>query len=213
MSSIPNLLSLGDIADIRSGYTFREGVDEVSSNSQADAHVVQIKDVRNIWERTNTPLIQAQQLPLIRWEGSNKAFASPSSVLLPARGAKGGYFRASYLSSDQQGQLPVVVSSQLLIITTKQGVLPEFLCWSLNRPAMQYWLSEGAGSQGTNIVMLNTKVAKELKLEIPTLATQEKILYLNKLWEQEQQLTQALLKNRETMLQGMFQNLLKEKKQ
>lgn len=78
---------------------------------------------------------------------------------------------------------------------------------------MQYWLSEGAGSQGTNIVMLNTKVAKELKLEIPTLATQEKILYLNKLWEQEQQLTQALLKNRETMLQGMFQNLLKEKKQ
>ncbi len=78
---------------------------------------------------------------------------------------------------------------------------------------MQYWLSEGAGSQGTNIVMLNTKVAKELKLEIPTLATQEKILHLNKLWEQEQQLTQALLKNRETMLQGMFQNLLKEKKQ
>jgi restriction endonuclease S subunit len=213
MSSIPNLVSLGDIADIRTGYTFREGVNEVPLNSQADAHVVQIKDVRNTWEITNTPLIQAQQLPLIRWEGSNKAFASPGSVLLPARGAKGGYFRASYLSSDQQGQLPVVVSSQLLIITTKQGVLPEFLCWSLNRPAMQYWLSKGAGSQGTNIVMLNTKVAKELKLEIPTLATQEKILYLNKLWEQEQQLTQALLKNRETMLQGMFQNLLKEKKQ
>ncbi len=34
---------------------------------------------------------------------------------------------------------------------------------------------------------------------------------LNELWEKEQQLTQALLSNRETMLQGMFQHLLMEK--
>ena len=58
--------------------------------------------------------------------------------------------------------------------------------------------------------MLNTKLAGELQLEIPSLKTQHKILHLNRLWEQEQQLTQALLKNRDIMLQGMFQQLLKE---
>lgn len=210
MSSTTNLKSLGDIADIRTGYTFREKVEEISKNG--NAHVAQIKDVRSLWEETNTSLFCPQQLPKICWQGKDKAFVKPGSVLLPARGSKGGYFRASSLiSSDEENQLPVVVSSQFLVITPKESVLPEFLCWSLNQPAMQYWLAEGAGSQGSSIVMLNTKVAKELKLEVPSLEIQQKILHLNQLWEQEQQLTQALLKNRETMLQGMFQQLLKEK--
>jgi restriction endonuclease S subunit len=210
MSSTTNLKPLGDIADIRTGYTFRERVEEISKNG--NAHIAQIKDVRSLWEKTNTSLCWPQQLPKICWQGKDNAFVNPGSVLLPARGSKGGYFRASYLiSSDEEDPLPVVVSSQFLVITPKESVLPEFLCWSLNQPAMQYWLAEGAGSQGSSIVMLNTKVAKELKLEIPSLETQQKILHLNQLWEQEHHLTHALLKNRETMLQGMFQQLLKEK--
>lgn len=210
MSSTTNLKSLGDIADIRTGYTFREKVEEVSEHG--NAHIAQIKDVRGRWEETNSSLLRPRQLPQICWQGKDKAFVHSGSVLLPARGSKGGYFRASCLiSSDEEDQLPVVVSSQFLVITPKASVLPEFLCWSLNQPAMQYWLAEGAGSQGSSIVMLNTKVAKELKLEIPSLETQQKILHLNQLWEQEQKLTHALLKNRETMLQGMFQQLLKEK--
>lgn len=201
--------ALGDIADIRSGFTFREKIDELTSGG--NAHVAQIKDVRSAWETTHTAMLHAHQLPMINWEGKDKAFASPGTVLLPSRGSKGGYFRASCLVSDQSSELPVVVSSQFLIITPKQGILPEFLCWSLNRPEMQHWISEGAGSQGTSLVMLNATTAKALQLNIPTLAIQQKIVHLNELWEKEQQLTQALLNNRETMLQGMFQHLLMEK--
>ncbi|MDY7220292.1 restriction endonuclease subunit S [Denitrificimonas sp. JX-1] len=203
------LKALGDIADIRTGFTFREKVEEVSVGG--NAHVAQIKDVRSAWETTHTARLHAHQLPMIKWEGKDKAFASLGTVLLPSRGSKGGYFRASCLVPDQSSELPVVVSSQFLVITPKQGILPEFLCWSLNRPEMQHWISEGAGSQGTSLVMLNAKLAKELELAIPDLSTQQKILHLNELWEKEQQLTQALLSNRETMLQGMFQHLLMEK--
>lgn len=203
------LKALGDIADIRTGFTFREKVEELSSGG--NAHVAQIKDVRSAWELTNTATLQAQQLPLIKWEGKDNAFVSPGTVLLPSRGSKGGYFRASCLVSSQSSELPVVVSSQFLVITPKQGLLPEFLCWSLNRPEMQHWIAEGAGSQGTSLVMLTAKAAKALELKIPDLSTQQKILRLNELWEKEQQLTQALLNNRETMLQGMFQHLLMEK--
>lgn len=203
------LKALGDIADIRTGFTFREKVEEVSVGG--NAYVAQIKDVRSAWEQNNTAMLQAHQLPMINWEGKDNAFVSPGTVLLPSRGSKGGYFRASCLVSGHPSELPVVVSSQFLVITPKQGILPEFLCWSLNRPEMQHWISEGAGSQGTSLVMLNAKLAKELELAIPNLSTQQKILHLNELWEKEQQLTQTLLNNRETMLQGMFQHLLMEK--
>lgn len=202
------LKALGDIADIRSGFTFREKIDELPSGG--NAHVAQIKDVRNAWETTQSALLKAHQLPRIQWEGKDKAFVSPGTVLLPSRGSKGGYFRASCLVSDQSTELPVVVSSQFLILTPKPGILPEFLCWSLNRPDTQYLLSEGM-SQGSSIVMLNTANAAAIQLNVPPLAIQHKIVRLNALWEQEQQLTQALLQNRERMLQGMFQHLLLEK--
>lgn len=203
------LKPLGEVADIRTGFTFREKIAELSQGG--NAHVAQIKDVRSAWEATDTSSLQAQQLPLISWEGKDTAFAGPGTVLLPSRGAKGGYFRASWLRPDPQSSLPIVVSSQFLIITPKQGVLPEFLCWLLNRSGTQHRISEGAGAQGTSLVMLSVKAAKEIELEIPTIATQQKIVQLNELWEKEKQLTQALLNNRETMLQGTFQQLLMEK--
>src|SRR5690606_36640860 len=85
---------LGEVADIRTGFTFREKIAELSQGG--NAHVAQIKDVRSAWEATGTSNLQAHQLPLISWEGKDSAFAGPATVLLPSRGAKGGYFRASW---------------------------------------------------------------------------------------------------------------------
>lgn len=51
------LKALGDLADIRTGFTFREKVEELSSGG--NAHVAQIKDVRSVWEHTNTATLQA----------------------------------------------------------------------------------------------------------------------------------------------------------
>ena len=208
MRKATRLKALGDIAEVRTGFTFREKVEEISTGG--NAHVAQIKDVRGVLEATYTTELRAHQLPQINWQGKDKAFVNPGAVLLPARGAKGGYFRASYLMPDSKSDLPVVVTSQFLVIIPKPGVLPEFICWSLNRPEMQHMLSEGAGSQGTSLVMLSTKAAKSLELAVPNITIQKKIVHLNELWENEQQLTQALLNNRETMLQGMFQHLLME---
>ncbi|MFB2757900.1 restriction endonuclease subunit S [Shewanella xiamenensis] len=204
-----NLVALSEIAEIRSGFTFREKVEEVSAE-EGNAHVAQIKDVRAVYESTNSSVLKASQLPCINWEGKDKAFAETEVVLLPARGARGGYFRASILSDDPDAQYPVVVSSQFLIIKPNNNVLPAFLCWALNQNSIQHALSDGAASQGTSIVMLSAKIASELKLEIPSIDIQQKILHLNELWEHEQRLTHALLKNRELMMQGMFNQLLKD---
>lgn len=209
MSFTTHQKALAEIASIRTGYTFRGKVAELPEGG--NAHIAQIKDARSSWEATNRSTLDADQLPRIQWEGKDKAFVGAGSVILPARGSKGGYFRASCITQNNDA-LPLIVSSQFLIITPNDAVLPEFLCWSLNQPALQYWLAEGAGSQGSSIVMLTAKMAKELTLDIPSLETQRKILHINQLWEQEQELTKALLKNRETQMQGMFQQLLKESK-
>lgn len=205
-----NVKALGEIASLRTGFTFRGKIEELPPGA-GNAHIAQIKDVREAWTATNSISLMASQLPLIDWTGKSNAFVKPGAVLLPSRGSRGGYFQASCLASDDKSSLPVVASSQLLILTPEPGVLPEFLCWSLNRPSNQYWLSEGSGSQGGGIVMLTAKLVGELKLEVPSIDTQRKILDLNQMWEREQVLTQALLDNRKAMLHGMYQQLLKEK--
>ena len=149
--------------------------------------------------------LPVQSLPQINWTGKDKAFVSTGSVLVPARG---GYFKASYLVPTDRDLMPVVVSSQFLILTPADDVLAEFLCWSLNQPAMQRALIDS--SQGTSIPMLKAETLKQLKIAVPSLKTQQQIIELNRLWEHELQVNQALLKNRENMLKGVFQQLLKE---
>lgn len=207
-----NLRLLSDIADIRTGYTFREKVDEVEE-SIGTARIAQIKDVREIAETSNSFLLDPSKLPAIDWQGKDKALVDSGTVILPSRGSRGGYFQASCVMQSSGDALPLVVTSQFLVITPKADVLPEFLCWSLNQPAIQFLLSEGAGSQGSAMaVMLKTSIGNEIQLTIPSIETQKKILHLNQLWEKEQALTQALLTNRKTMLQCMFQQLLNENK-
>ncbi|EJF4459409.1 TPA: restriction endonuclease subunit S [Vibrio parahaemolyticus] len=207
-----NLRLLSDIADIRTGYTFREKVDEVEE-SIGTARIAQIKDVREIAETSNSFLLDPSQLPAIDWQGKEKALVSAGTVILPSRGSRGGYFQASCVMQSSGDALPLVVTSQFLVITPKADVLPEFLCWSLNQPAIQFLLSEGAGSQGSAMaVMLKTSIGNEIQFTIPSIERQKKILHLNQLWEKEQALTQVLLTNRKTMLQGMFQQLLNENK-
>jgi len=204
MKQSPNQTSLAQIADIRSGFTFRGKIDEVPSGN---AHVIQIKDIRKYQDGTNSDLIKSEELPRIHWDGRANALVMPNTVLLPARG---GYFRAAYTGADSSA-LPIIASSQFILIRPKSDkVTAEFICWSLNQPRLQRYL-EDIASQGSSIPMLSTAAARALKLDIPSLATQHKILDLNRIWAQEQQFTRDLLNNRERMLQGMFLQLLKEK--
>ena len=69
--------------------------------------------------------------------------------------------------------------------------------------AEEIWLVNGRARQFP-VVRISSFPLSEAYLD------KSRILHLNRLWEQEQQLTQALLKNRDIMLQGMFQQLLKE---
>ncbi|TVZ41158.1 type I restriction modification DNA specificity protein [Alteromonadaceae bacterium 2753L.S.0a.02] len=204
MPLLKNLRALGDISEVRTGYTFRSKIQEVEP-PRGNAHIAQIKDARSLWQNTKNTTIAAHQLPLIAWQGKPSAFVEPGTVLLPARG---GYCRACCVVNSESSQLPVIASSQFLMIKPHASVLAEFLCWSLNQPHTQRALEDA--SQGSNIALLKATTLQQFKLAIPPLTAQQKVLNINRLWQQEQKLTQQLLNNRAAELQVVFRYLVSE---
>lgn len=206
MSNLKKSLKLSDLAEIRTGFTFREKIEEVESGN---AHVLQIKDVRNISTDKCGYLLIADALPQINWQGKDNAIVSPECVLLPCRGE---YLKAHLFveSKESSKSLPLIVSSQFLIITPNKKVQPKYLCWYLNQSTVQHELRKE--SQGSKMPMLSVSSVSQLEVEVPNIDIQQHIIELNRIWEQEQILTQQLLKNREQMMLGMFKQLLKGNK-
>lgn len=203
MSNTRKQLKLSDVADVRTGFTFREKIEELPVGN---AHIVQIKDVRHIRDITQSQQIYTNQLPLIDWKGKAHLLIDSECVLLPCRGE---YIKAHFFAGNHKESkaLPLIVSGQFLILTSNQHVLPEYLCWYLNQPIVQYELRQGG--QGSKIPMLSVSMISKYEIEVPSLDIQQHIIALHRTWEQEKRLTQQLIKNREQMMQGIFQQLLK----
>lgn len=198
------IVKLSSVAEIRQGFTFREKVIEIDAGN---AHIVQIKDIRQPEQVEWGMQLCPEILPKMDWQGKDQAKIVDDCVLLPCRGE---YLKAHYLTVEERSKsaLPIIASSQFLILTPKPTILTEYLCWYLNQTTVQQRLRQGG--QGTKILMLSVASMNDFLIAVPSLDTQRQIVALNRLWEQEQVLTQKLLQNREQMMQGVFQQLLKE---
>lgn len=194
------LCLLNEIAQIHTGFTFRGKVEEAADGN---AYLVQIKDTRSHWQNQASSRIAIDALPKIHWQG--KSYAKAGSVLLPSRGE---YLRASCLQTQDGDCLPIVASSQFFVINAGEHLLPEYLCWLLNQPEIQNRLQHD--SRGSNIPMLNIGQIGELKLPVPDATTQQNIVALDRLSEQEHRLMQQLQHNRHRQAQAIYQKLIKE---
>lgn len=185
---------LHTIADIRAGHTFRG---KIKNDLQGDIPVLQIRDIKDHTTLTT------ENLPRIKWQNLKEAATvRTDDILMPARGE---YYKAAIM----RGGEPAVATSQLFVLRLKtKEMMPEYLGWFLNqRTAQQYFLTHRSG---TSIPMLNKQSLGMLEVSIPPLETQAKIVAIQECWEQEKQLTEQLLINREQMLNGIFQQLLEQ---
>lgn len=187
-----NKMILNKIADIRSGYTFRGKVDEKPGSG---IRMLQIRDVRD------NKIIQDRDLVEIEWKGNqNIPTIEQGDIAIIARGISNN-------AALMNGTEKVVPSNQLLVLSVKsKEVLPEYLCWWLNRPSTQVTLT--GCHAGTSIPSLSKKELSGISIPVPDISIQNKILGLFKLQLQEKNLYERLLKNREIMLEGLFQRLL-----
>lgn len=190
------LARITDIAQVRTGYTFRGGRE---GSAGVAVRAVQIGDLRDV------TVIRPGSLSLALWDGAGEVPALKEGEVLLA--AKGSHNRAALLDRTSAAE-PVVASSQFLILTLRPnaGVIPDYLCWVLNYPSTQRELAELR--RGTNIASISKAALLQVPVPVPALDVQQQILRLQRLWDEERALYAALAQNRETMLTGMFSKLI-----
>lgn len=133
---------------------------------------------------------------------SKTDFLLPGDILLPCKGAK---LKAAVVS--EENAFITLASSSLFIIRLKEkGVLSEYLQWYLNMAHTQWILEKEA--TGTNIASLSIKFLRKLKIEIPDLRTQEKIVKLNELMINEEKISTALIEKRKQLIKSVTKNLI-----
>lgn len=185
------LLKLSELAEVRSGYTFRGALEH---DPAGDIHVLQIKDLRQ------QATIEPSDLTTITWEARTAPpLLEPGDIAVIARGD-------SNTAALYKGSEPVVVTSQFFIVRAKRSdVLPEYLCWMINLPQSQRSLERS----GSSIQAINKASLQNMTIPLPSLATQQKLIGLRQLWDEEDRLIARLKTNREQMLQGIYQQLIK----
>lgn len=190
------LRAIADIADVRTGYTFRGAT---GKGFGLPVRAAQIGDLRGVTE------FRPGDLSWARWEGRGEVPAlRPGEILLAA---KGSHNRAALFLSDADDE-PVVPSSQFLVLTLspQAGLSASYLCWALNYTSTQRQLADQ--QRGTNIASLSKAALLNIRIPVPSEEVQARILRLQHLWDEERALYAALAQNRETMLTGMFSKLI-----
>ena len=162
---------LADIAEVRAGYTFRK---PEKGTELFPYPVIQIKDITPDG-KLNSATVSTIFLPGL----FDKQLVWSGEVVLSARGTRN---RAAVYNGEFQ---EAVAGTQFWIIRPKKGgVLPEFLAWYLNQPQTQQYFA--ARTHGTYIGMIQKEAVNELRIPVPPIETQQKIVAVHELALREQ---------------------------
>ncbi len=173
---------LGDLADVQMGYPFRSRLEH---DPQGDVAVIQMKDIDDANLLRTDEAIRVQ-LP----SGKTHHLLRAGDLLFRSRGRSNG--AALVL----EGIGSAILSAPMLLIRPHK-VLPEYLCWYINAPASQAQLA--AMSEGTSVRMISAESIKTLNVFLPSLATQQRIVYLAALAEEEQALLARIARLRKNL--------------
>lgn len=171
---------LGDLTNIISGYLFRSTITPVKGGKY---HVVQIKNTSKNsidWANLTRTNISGVKEDLVLRDGD---------VLFRSRGDKN---QAVVVEGCPKN---VIAASQLFIVRMKtDSVLPAYLGWYINqRPAQRYF---DRYARGSYIRLINKSTLGELKVVIPPVEMQKKIVKVYKLGLREKELVDEISKKR-----------------
>ena len=96
----------------------------------------------------------------------------------------------------------------LIILRPRRSIItPEFLAWSINLPAAQRHLDSAA--RGTSIRMVPKSALDDLRIDVPNLATQDRIIAAAKLANREASLIADLLEKKQSLATLMLADAAK----
>jgi len=175
-------MRLADVCTIHTGYTVRRRLEPVNTGGVL---AIQLRDI------SSDGLVDPERLMRVQLEGlANRYFVRAGDVVFRARGE-----RNTATALDKRLQEPALAVLPLMVLRPNRNVVtPEYLAWAINQsPAQRHFDST---ARGTNIRMIPRSSLDHLDLDIPDLATQQKIVMLDKLAERERELNQLAAETR-----------------
>ena len=168
-------VELADVAEIRTGYSFRGKVTDDPAGRLA---VVQMKDIRDTGQLELAGCFRIQEEPAHR-----RHLLQPSDVLIQARGTT---FPAARLDAPFHG----IASFGLHVLHPCDRLLPEYLVWALNHPVLQATIT--GMSKGSSVPFLSKSSLAELQIPLPSLEIQRRFIDVARLERDVASLTNDL---------------------
>lgn len=183
---------LKDIADFGIGYQFRG---KVKPNPKGAVRVVQIKDIDNDLR------IRVDDLVSVNVERPEPYLTQQGDVLFLSRGHR------LYAVVVPEVMPNTIATGYFFILRPRDRlVLPEYLAWSMNEPAFQESLRPYL--RGSHMPMVSRADVEDLRIHLPPLAVQERIIDLQRLFDRERELTTAIQQKREALLHAVSGKLM-----
>lgn len=152
-------VKLADVAQIRTGYSFRGKIDDDPTGTLA---VLQIKDVRGTGQLALQDCIHIKDGPAYAGH-----ILEAGDVVVQARGSA---FPAGQVGTPFHG----IAAVGLHVVRPAPDLLPAYLAWLFNHPAMQATLSGMA--HGSRIPFLSKSSLADLHVPVPPLETQRRLV-------------------------------------
>ncbi len=163
-----------NIVTIQSGYHFKE---KIENDKMGAIQFIQLKDIDE-YNRIDYSNLLRNNLPNIR----STQLLEKGDILIKCRGIS---FTSAVVDISIEN---AVATSHFFVLRIKDRnlIIPEYLSWFLNDAPTQRIIKTGTG--GTYMQVLNKKFLENLKIQIPSIALQQKVVKMKFLNEHEQML-------------------------
>ena len=183
---------LREVGYLRTGYQLRGAVPLSPQGPHRIVLLGEVQDEGIDWKRVARTHLR---------KGTSD-FLTAGDIIIRSRGAHYGVVLAPDPPPDTAVAAPL-----FLLSVTRQGIVPEYVAWYLNRPATHSILEKMA--QGTSLPTISLRDLAELEIPIPPLAVQQEIAEIARLVQQERALSKCLIERRallaDTVSDALFQ--------
>ena len=185
-----NTYLLKDIADIRTGYSFRA---KLEPDLEGNILVVQLKELsdKNTIDISTAVKINMQNV-------SENYLLQKGDLVFRSRGMD-STAAIMDISADN-----VILSApfQRIRLRNTSKILPEYLLWYINSKDAQTYFS--TNKTGTSVTMISTAVLADLPVIVPPVEIQKKIVEINTLSEREIELQEELIKKKKLLTETIL---------
>jgi hypothetical protein len=189
-------IAISEVAEIRTGYQVREGLQATSNGTHL---VVQAKDI----DDKNDHLLITENLDrLTPSRDASPYLIRNGDVLFLSRGRR----QFATLVEGLLDVLPTVALYYFFILRPKAGLVdPAYLAWVINETDAQEYLARV--SSGTTMPFVTKRSFSSLEVEIPTIERQISIGKLHGLARRERMLLRRLEQQRSSLVQSVCRTL------